>query len=56
MLVLNVHVNLIDMTTLGIHFNCLGRNKERKDTFGRRNVVESYRFHPTLILFVFVCF
>ena len=25
-------------------------NQERKDIFGRRDVVESFRFHPTLVL------
>ena len=25
--------------------------RERKDIFGRRDVVESIRFHPTLIVF-----
>ena len=45
-------VTLSGLVLPGIH-RCVECNhfaQERKDVFGRTDVVESFRFHPTLIL------
>ena len=39
------------LTVRHISVECYHSSKERKDLFGRRDVVESFIFHPTLILF-----
>ena len=38
------------LTVHHILVECNHFAQERKDIFGRRDVVESYRFHPTLIV------
>ena len=38
------------LTVRHILMECNHFARERKDIFGRRNVVESFRFHPTLIV------
>ena len=39
------------LTVHHILVECNHFARERRDIFGRRGVVESFRFHPTLILF-----
>ena len=38
------------LTVRHILVECNHFARERKDIFGRRDVVESFRFHPTLIV------
>ena len=38
------------LTVRHILVECNHYARERKDIFGRRDVVESFRFHPTLIV------
>ena len=40
----------LDYLKRHILVECTHFAKKRKDVFGKRNVVESFRFHPTLIL------
>ena len=41
------------LTVRHILVECNHFAQERKDIFGRRDVVESFRFHPTLIEFYY---
>ena len=41
------------LTVRHILVECNHFARERKDIFGRRDVVESLRFHPTLIVIFF---
>ena len=41
---------LVHLTVRHILVECNHFARERKDIFGRRDVVESFRFQPTLIL------
>ena len=44
------------LTVRHILLECNNFAEKRKDVFGKRNVMESFRFHPTLILlFLKVC-
>ena len=44
------HTKEIVLTVCPILVECNHFAQERKDIFGRKNVVESFRFHPTQIL------
>ena len=43
-------LNTLNMTLMLCLVECNHFAQERKDIFGRRDVVESFRFQPTLIV------